>query len=116
MDIELKFDDKGILDGLEKLRSRAEKKLRVYADTSALKMENKAKNDAKWIDRTGDARRSIKGFAKKATNKEAIRITLQDGVYYGKYLEYCNGGKYAVIEPTVDSEAPQLVEGMKDLF
>lgn len=116
MEIKLEFEVEHILDGLDKLLDTTEKRLRVYADLAAQKLEAKAKNSASWTDRTGDARRTIKGFAKHAKGANKIRITLQDGVYYGKYLEYCNGGKYAIIEPTIDSEAPNIIENMRGLL
>lgn len=116
MQFKVKFEDGGILDGLDKVFSKTEAALRIYADSAAKKMEASAKTNRPWTDRTGKARQTIKGFAKHASNASKIRITLQDGVYYGKYLEYCNGGKYAIIEPTVDKEAPNIVEGLKGLL
>lgn len=116
MDINIKFEEGAILDGLDKILSKTEVALRVYADSAAKKMEASAKANRPWTDRTGEARRTITAFAKHASNSQKIRITLQDGVYYGKYLEYCNGGKYAIIEPTVDKEAPNIVEGLKGLL
>ena len=35
--------------------------LTAYGKISAKSLENKAKKNAKWIDRTGQARKSIKG-------------------------------------------------------
>lgn len=116
MFFKVEFEENDILDGLDKVLSKTEAVLRVYADSVAKKMEASAKTNRPWTDRTGDARRTITAFAKHASNRSKIRITLQDGVYYGKYLEYCNGGKYAIIEPTVDKEAPNIVEGMKGLL
>lgn len=116
MEINIEFDESGIADGLEKLKKKAEVALKVYASSAALKLEASAKENRPWTDRTGDARRNIKSFSRKVNNSEIIRIKLQDGVPYGKYLEYCNGGKYAIIEPTVDKEAPSIVEGLEGLL
>lgn len=116
MDFEFKFDESHILDGLEKVFDVAELKMKLYGDATARSLEASAKRDAKWKDRTGDARRTLQAEAHHATNGQLVRITLHDGVYYGKYLEYCNGGKYAIIEPTVDREAPNVVRGLANLF
>ena len=116
MFFKVKFEENDILEGLDNVLSKTEVALRIYADSVAKKMEASAKENRPWQDRTGEARRTIKGFAKHASNRSKIRITLQDGVYYGKYLEYCDGGKYAIIEPTVDKEAPNAVEGLKGLL
>lgn len=116
MDIKIEFEEGDILEGLDNVFNKVEAALRVYADSAAKKIEASAKMNRPWTDRTGEARRTITAFAKHASNSQKIRITLQDGVYYGKYLEYCNGGKYAIIEPTVDKEAPNIVEGLKGLL
>lgn len=116
MFFKVKFEENDILEGLDNVLSRTETALRIYGDSAAKKIEASAKMNRPWTDRTGEARRTITAFAKHASNRSKIRITLQDGVYYGKYLEYCNGGKYAIIEPTVDKEAPNIVEGMKGLL
>lgn len=116
MDIKIEFEEGDILEGLDNVFNKVEAALRVYTDSAAKKIEASAKMNRPWTDRTGEARRTITAFAKHASNSQKIRITLQDGVYYGKYLEYYNGGKYAIIEPTVDKEAPNIVEGLKGLL
>lgn len=116
MDFDFKFEEGHILNGLDKMLDVAQVKMRVYGDFTAKHLEAKAKQNANWKDHTGDARRTIQGEAKHAADINTVRMTLHDGVYYGKYLEYCNGGKYAIIEPTIDSEAPNVVKGLANLF
>jgi len=43
-------------------------------------------------------------------------ITLGHTVFYGKFLELCNGGKYAVVMSTIESNLPQLEKLLKETF
>lgn len=64
--------------------------------TFASELENEAKVNASWKDRTGHARQSING---KASNRGSIyRISLSHGVEYGEILE--EGSKPHIIRPT----------------
>lgn len=64
--------------------------------TFAFELENEAKVNASWKDRTGHARQSING---KASNRGSIyRISLSHGVEYGEILE--EGSKPHIIRPT----------------
>lgn len=67
----------------------------------AAKLENQAKNNRPWTDRTGNARRSIEGSSE--VGRDYIKVALCIGVDYGKYLELSNGGKYRIILPTMKS-------------
>lgn len=64
--------------------------------TFASELENEAKVNASWKDRTGHARQYING---KASNRGSIyRISLSHGVEYGEILE--EGSKPHIIRPT----------------
>lgn len=67
----------------------------ILTNTFAHDLENKAKVNAKWKDRTGHARQSLNG---KAFNKgSTYRISLSHGVEYGEILE--EGSKPHIIRP-----------------
>lgn len=94
-----------------------EKKIRtaigVYADTAAKKMEAEAKNNAPWIDRTGNARNSIQGnFGWKGN--QAI-ITLSGNMDYSVYLELAHEKRYAILKPTIERNAPEVLRGYQRL-
>jgi hypothetical protein len=72
----------------------------------ASKMEQEAKQDAPWQDRTGHARQGLFGEAK--AENTILKVRLAHSVDYGVYLELCNSGKYAILEPTVQKNAPQF--------
>ena len=94
-----------------------EKKMRaaigVYADTAAKTMEGYAKENAKWTDRTGNARNSIQGnFGWKGN--QAV-ITLSGNMDYSVYLELAHEKKYAILKPTIDRNAPEILKGYQRL-
>jgi hypothetical protein len=69
--------------------------------------EKESKMKAPWTDRTGNARRSIYGSQGELEGNK-IKGYHGIGVYYGVYLELCHGGKYRVIEPTMEYEITRL--------
>ena len=71
----------------------------VVAESGAQKMEQYAKKNRKWTDRTGRARQSLNGSAFRIDN--GYRIQIAHGVYYGVYLEYAHERKYAILERTI---------------
>jgi hypothetical protein len=111
-------------------------------------MQNSARQNAKWHDRTGNARGGIffavDGFgrpskqgkvqrgdgpgaakewkANKVAGEEAsgddrtLVLALGHTMYYGEHLELAHGGKYAIIEPTLEQYGPVLMDGLKNLF
>ena len=94
-----------------------EKKIRaaigLYADTAAKKMEGEAKINAPWTDRTGNARNSIRGDFDWKGNKAVI--TLSGNMYYSVYLELAYQKKYAILKPTIDKNAPEILRGYQRL-
>jgi len=67
----------------------------------AAEAEQLAKVNAPWTDRTGDARKLIKGVVFE--EPDAIGIRLLHRVEYGPALETKNSGKYAILRPTIES-------------
>jgi hypothetical protein len=70
--------------------------------------ENRAKNSRPWTDRTGQARASITGTVE--VTSDSIVGALAIGAYHGIFLEKANGGKYAIIWPTVLNNRRELLE------
>ena len=94
-----------------KLKMRAA--IGVYADTAAKKMEGEAKKNAKWTDRTGNAKNSIQGdFGWERNN---ALITLSGNVDYFKWLELTKEKKHAILVPTIQSNSSAILRGYKRL-
>lgn len=83
---------------LNKIRNFIRKKkqgMGYLCENIAKDLENQAKTNAKWTDRTGNARQGING--KSNFNGKKATITLSHGVSYGRILE--EGSKPHIIRP-----------------
>ena len=109
-----KFDASDLLKGLADREIKTRAALGLYADTVAKKMETHAKNNKPWIDRTGRAKQSLNSSWKWIG--DVARVELSHGVDYGIWLELCNEGKYSIIMPTINKEAPKVMEGLKKIL
>ena len=93
------IDVSKVLKGITDFDDAFDKALMVFSQSGAQKMEQYAKKNRKWTDRTGRARQSLKGSAFRIDN--GYRIQIAHGVYYGVYLEYAHERKYAILERTI---------------
>jgi hypothetical protein len=78
------------------------------------KAQDQAQANAPWEDKTGDARKLLKGYAIDDDN--AIGFCLAHRVDYGKYLETANNGDYAILEPTVESLREPFLNAAREAF
>ncbi|KEI12791.1 hypothetical protein [Clostridium novyi] len=104
----------GILRGLTRLETRSKVALGVYADTAAKKLEKHAKENAKWTDNTGLARKTIKGG--KEWEGEKCNVYVAGNMEYSPFLELCNDKKYAILKPSVNKLSPEILRGLKNLM
>lgn len=96
----IRLDISGMLSGLSNCESAADKAIHVFAEQAALKLQNSARENRKWTDRTGQARQRLHGFVGKIP--EGYRITLAHGVDYGIWLELAHEKRFAIIQPTIE--------------
>ena len=85
-----------------------------YLERQADRLRSQMKQEASWQDRTGAARRQL--LAEVEQDEQKVALVLSHGVPYGKYLELSNGGRYAIIGPTVMREGWVLMRGMAGLM
>lgn len=109
-----RFDASKLVKGLSERELKLRASLNLYGDTVAKKMEAHAKSNRKWQDRTGDARKSLRGNSEPWGN--GVRVSISHNVKYGVYLEFCNERRYAILKPTVDKIAPEAVKGLSNLL
>lgn len=90
----------------------------AVAQRVATIMENSAKQNAAWTDRTGNARSGLFGTSEADLAKHLVVIYLSHGpvIDYGVYLELAHGGRYAVIVRTIESHLPQLHAMLNEIF
>jgi hypothetical protein len=103
-----------IREGLDDLRARW-MRLRAVAAEGARQAEAEARRTAPWKDRTGQARARLRVYV-HARDIASFAITFAHGVYYGKYLEYRWGGRFAILRPIADTWVPRIRDRMRNVF
>ena len=76
--ISWKLDDGLLKEGIYLLDEKADAAVHMLAKKAASNLKSDAKKQAKWTDRTGMARKTLKGSVQKLPN--AYRIILAHGV------------------------------------
>lgn len=84
---------------------------RRVAEQRAKTLEQWAKDNAIWQDRTGEARAGLKAEVRESPGVLA-EIVLKHTAKHGLWLEIANGGRYAIIARAIDV---QSVEFMRDI-
>ncbi|CAM3004691.1 hypothetical protein HAHI6034_10885 [Hathewaya histolytica] len=112
-----KIETKGIeeaIGNLKRFTSKLRAALFLDAQNIAANMERWAKANAKWIDRTSDARQFLKATVQWKNSNE-LMIAMSHHVDYGVYLELCNEGRYAILEQAIQEFAPEFKKGWKQI-
>jgi hypothetical protein len=73
------------------------------------------KQNARWTDRTGNARQALHTEVEEVLN-QSVTLYLSHGVDYGVFLELSHGGAYAIIGPALDYFAPKIWADVQRLF
>jgi hypothetical protein len=105
-------------DGLSKNLKQGPAKVKraamITAQRMAPEVEAYMKNNAPWTDRTGNARNGLAAHAYQ--DGDEIGILLYHQVSYGIWLEIANAGKYAIINPTIDTMGPRVMQQYHNLL
>lgn len=104
----ISFETSDVLNRLDSMQARTRASLEIIARSAASAMENYAKRNARWTDRTGNARQRLKGSIR--WDDEALLVVISHNVDYGMWLELCNEKKYAILKEALNSQAPQLMQ------
>lgn len=96
-----------VLNNLDKYINGQKDKMRSNMGRAMTIAENESKRSAPWRDRTGNARNSI--FGTVGPQIEPIIGYHGIGVFYGKYLELSNQGRFRIVWPTMDWLRPQFL-------
>jgi hypothetical protein len=129
-----------ISQGLVEYGKKVEAALYAIAGKWGQDVQDETRQDAPWTDRTGNARSGIfyavDGFGMgtmigqisaeaktlmKETSVEqgsanTLVIVVSHTVFYGKFLELKNGGKYAIIMSAIEKNLPRLENLVKSIF
>jgi hypothetical protein len=77
-------------------------------------MESRAWNSRPWNDITHKAEEGL--YHKIVDDGNRVRILLGHGVYYGKYLELKNNGRFATVRPTMEHYYPIIMDAMREMM
>lgn len=129
-----------LIPNIEEYGRRALVAVQAAASYWGQSTQDQARKDARWEDRTGNARGglffAVDGFGLSPLTGEVtpeaksemsdvtvesgdantLIITLGHTVFYGKFLELSNGGRYAVIMSTIEQNLNELESLIQDIF
>lgn len=111
---DFKFDFTDLLNGLAKCEDKAGPAMLMYAENGALKLQNSARKNAPWTDRTGHARQRLTCITKVVDS--GFQEELSHGVDYGIWLELAHEKRFAIIDPTIKKEGPAIIAGFNRLL
>jgi hypothetical protein len=93
--------------------------LKSVVQLHAPRVETYARRNAKWHDRTGNARQGLHGVAESPSGGP-YKIILAHVVPYGIYLEVRWSGRLGIINPTIAAEGPEVMRtvsaGLNEFF
>ena len=96
-----KFDTSKLEKGLSLLENKALAAIEMKINTQYLpKLRETAQLNAKWENRTGEARRRLNATYRTVSN--GYNLILAHGVNYGIWLELAHEKRYAIIMQTVE--------------
>lgn len=78
--------------------------------TEAENMEAYAQANAPWADRTGEARSGL--TADVDSDKGNVYVSLYHTVDYGRWLETIQGGRFAIIMPTLEQFSGEVLDSV----
>jgi hypothetical protein len=65
---------------------------------------------------TPEAKSEMSDVVVESGSENMLIITLGHTVFYGKFLELSNGGRYAIIMSTIESSLPSLERRLQEIF
>jgi hypothetical protein len=88
--------------------------IHVLFQYEARNVESYMRSNAPWQDQTGNARNGLSARPfQTATN---VGIDLFHTVPYGIWLETRFSGQYAIIVPTINAKAPEIMSSVRGLL
>lgn len=97
---------------------RAFQYLKRTTEYYSLRSETFAKSNARWTDRTGNARGSLSGTytANIGSSSAVFEITISHGMPYGIWLELRYNGKFAIINKTVENQSKAFFDAANNVM
>jgi hypothetical protein len=114
MNTNVRWEDRAIVNQLKTFDLRIDRALTAAMAYHATRAVAYAKQNAPWTDRTSNARNALYARAERA--RPIYRIIVGHGMDYGIWLEVRWSGRYSIIRPTVDAEAPAVMKTVGMLY
>lgn len=96
-----KIDVSQVVQKLDAFQDKFDAAMYLFSTSGAQKLQNYAKYNRPWTDRTGAARQRLKGSAYRIDH--GYRLEIAHGVSYGIYLEFAHERRFAILEPTIET-------------
>lgn len=112
---EFKLDMAPLITGVVKLDDRLDRAVAGVMKQRSHIIVGWMKQNAPWTDRTGNARSGLSTETEHVP-KKYHRIWMFYRVGYGIWLEIRFAGKYSIIVPTIEDQAPKLMKTFDKLF
>lgn len=101
-----KLDTSGLSGFLNNVPTNFDLAMRIKSTQYANQLQTDAQINAKWQDRTGEARRRLRGsyetISQYGYKIVGYKLILAHGVDYGIWLELANEKRYAIIMQTIE--------------
>lgn len=103
---------------IERYGDRVLTTVAAIAQYTATQMQNEAKANAPWTDRTGNARTGLFGTSEADFASKVATIYLSHGatINYGVWLELSASGKYSCIMKVMQSHYEPLMQMLREAF
>lgn len=106
--------DNELQKNLKAIDARFKRAARITTERNAPQIENYMKLNAPWTDQTTNARNGLAARAYEDRNEFGIVLFHQ--VDYGIWLETRFGGKYSIINPTIEAMGPKVMRDFNRLL
>ena len=103
---------------VERYGDRVLQAVAAVAQYTATEMQNDAKANASWTDRTGNARTGLFGTSEADFARHVVTIYLSHGatINYGVWLELSHSGSFAVVMKTMAAHYEPLMQMLREIF
>lgn len=78
-------------------------------------LEEYARQNAPWTDRTGNARQTLHAWSDELAN-DIVELWIGHGMEYGLWLEVRWGGRYAIVWPTIEQHLAPVAQMLQRIF
>ena len=105
----------GVLRNLKKWEEEKRAGIEVVGKLTAQEMAQYSKANARWTDRTANARQGLKGGSLWRNTAQMI-IYIAHRVSYGVFLELSHEKRFAILQPTVNRFKNSVLNKLKRIM